>query len=220
VTHANLPVLPLALLVLSGMLGCRERVTRLPYELVVRVHGDPEQPLSGARLMHGAKLLGISGADGAVRVKATGKEGERLDLQLVCPEGHRSPSEPVSLTLRRPAERHRKPEYFGVCAPLTRKLVVAVRAKKGANIPVRHLGRELARTDASGAAHVLLESAPQQTLELLLDTSEQPRLRPKNPTVRFRVGDRDQLVVLNQSFQASPVERPRSVRPSGPVRIR
>jgi hypothetical protein len=188
--------------------------------MIVRVYGDPGEPLAGARLMHGSTLLGVSGSDGVVGVKATGKEGERILLQLLCPEGHRSPSEPLSLTLRRPAERTRRPEYNANCSPLTRRLVVAVRADKGPNLPVRYLGREVARTDASGAAHVVLDSAPLQDLELLLDTSEQPRLRPQNPTARFRVGDRDELVLLSQEFQSSTPRRNRVARPSGPVRIR
>lgn len=199
--------------------GCTERHEREPYEINVRVHGDPDETLAGARLMHGKTLLGVSGADGIVRIQATGKEGERIHLHLVCPEGHASPSEPLGIVLRRPAERHRIPEYSGSCAPLTRKLVVAVRLDRGANIPVRYLGRELGRTDASGAAHVMLESTPAQDVELLLDTSDQPRLRPKNPTARFRIGTRDELVVLNQSFELSAGERRRSV-PAGPVRIR
>lgn len=219
-TRASASSLLLLLVAAGALPGCAQRVQRQPYEMIVRVYGDPGEPLPGARLMHGSTLLGVSGTDGAVGVKATGKEGERILLQVLCPEGHRSPSEPLSLTLRRPAERTRRPEYNASCSPLTRKLVVAVRADKGPNLPVRHLGREVARTDASGAAHVVLDSAPLQNLELLLDTSEQPRLRPQNPTARFRVGDRDELVLLNQAFQSSAPQRSRVARPSGPVRIR
>lgn len=140
-----------------------------------------------------------------------------MDLELACPAGYRSPEAPLNVTLRRGAER---PEYLTSCTPLTRKLVVSARLERGAGLPIRYLGREVARADASGVAHLVLEAEGDKTVELTVDTSERPLLRPKSPTARFRIADRDELVVLEQSFQSSAKPMVRAPHPSGPVRIR
>ena len=190
------------------------------YELVVRVESDPNHPLAGARLLHAGQELGVSGADGRVAVRASGKEGERIELEVACPARFRSPEAPLSVTLRRSAASGERPEYFAACPPLTRKLVVAARLAHGANLPIRYLGRELGRSDSDGVAHVLLEAETDKTVELTVDTSEQPQLRPKSPTARFRMGNRDDVVVLAQSFE-SHKNKPQKHTPraNGPIRI-
>lgn len=189
------------------------------YEAVVRAESDPGTPLPGVALLLGAEPLGTSGADGSVVVRASGREGERVDVEVRCPEGHRASVDRLGITLRR-ANDGKRPEYLVACPPLKRHLVVAVRLENGANLPVRHLGRELARTDATGAAHVLLEDAPGATVDLLLDTSERPLLRPKSPTARFRLGDSDDVVVLSQAFQSPAAPRSFAPKSKGPIRIR
>ena len=62
--------------------------------------------------------------------------------------------------LRRLAEPSKVPAYQATCPPTTRAIVVAVAAENGAGLPVLYLGREVARTDASGAASVLLHAVP------------------------------------------------------------
>ena len=198
-------------------LGCSRQAPLKSYDLTVHVEADPGVPLPGARLLHGGKELGVTAADGRVAVRATGNEGERIDLEISCPTSHRSPEAPLSVTLRRGAER---PEYFAACPPLARKLVVAARLERGAGLPIRYLGRELARSDAAGVAHLVLEAEADKTVELTVDTSEQPQLRPKSPTARFRIGNRDEVVVLEQTFESRAKPLARSQRASGPVRIR
>src|SRR6187402_2042462 len=83
------PLLPLCL-----VLGCTQVAHELPpsgYELVVHVESDPTRPLAGARLLHAGRELGVSPADGRVAVHASGSEGERVDLEVACPKGFRSP---------------------------------------------------------------------------------------------------------------------------------
>jgi len=211
------------LLPLCSLLGCtqvsHESVSN-NYELLVHVESDPGRPLAGARVQHGGRELGVSAADGRVSVQATGSEGERIDLELTCPTGFRSPESTLSVTLRHAVGSNERPEYFAACPPLTRKLVIAARLEHGANLPIRYLGRELARSDGDGVAHLLLEGETDKTVELTVDTSEQPQLRPKSPTARFRIGNRDDVVVLAQTFQSPPKPVVHTQRPSGPVRIR
>ncbi len=63
-------------------------------------------------------------------------------------------------------------------------------------------------------------SPPEETVELSLDTSSNPRLRPHDPSARFRVGQADDLVVLDENFQLEG-GGPHVVRAvhKGPVRI-
>jgi hypothetical protein len=206
-----------AALALPGW-GCSRQAPVNNYDLTVLVEADPSEPLAGARLLHAGQELGVTAADGRVAVRATGNEGERIDLTISCPDGYRSPEAPLSVTLRRASDR---PEYFAACPPSSRKLVVAARLEHGAGLPIRYLGREVARSDASGVAHLVLEGPTDKTVELTVDTSEQPQLRPKSPTARFRMGARDEMVVLEQAFETrhKPVVRSKPSA-SGPIRIR
>jgi hypothetical protein len=213
--NAASPLLALASALLAA--ACSHQAPVKNYDLTVHVEADPSEPLAGARLFHAGQELGVTAADGRVAVRATGNEGQRIDLTISCPDGYRSPELPLSVTLRRASER---PEYFATCSPLSRKLVVAARLEHGAGLPIRYLGRELSRSDAAGVAHLVIEAEPDKTVELTIDTSEQPQLRPKSPTARFLVGNRDEIVVLQQAFQSRHKPAVRAQQPTGPVRIR
>src|SRR5207247_1568943 len=91
--------------------------------------------------------------EGMGKIQLAGNEGDIFDIAVACPEGFRSPAKPVHVVLHRLAEADKTPEYAVSCPPTTRTVVVAVRADNGANLPVRYLGREVARTDSSGVAH-------------------------------------------------------------------
>jgi hypothetical protein len=213
---------PSQLLPLCLILGCAQvshEPQPLGFELLVHVESDPSQPLAGARLLHAGRELGVSAPDGRVAIHATGSEGERIELEVACPAGFRSPEAALNVTLRH-AGHGERPEYFAACPPSTRKLVIAARLEHGINLPIRYLGRELARSDGDGVAHLLLEGETDKTVELTVDTSEQPQLRPKSPTARFRIGNRDDIVVLAQTFQSPPKPAVHAHHASGPVRIR
>jgi hypothetical protein len=209
------PTLSLALVLCLA--ACSRQAPVKSYDLVVRVEADAGTPVEGAKLLHLGHELGATADDGRVVIRATGNEGERVDLEIACPASYRSPTAPLSVTLRRGAVR---PEYFAACVPSSRKLVVAARLEHGAGLPIRYLGREVARTDASGVAHLVVEAEGDKTVELTIDTSERPALRPKSPTARFRIEGRDDLVLLEQSFQSGTKPAVRAQRASGPVRIR
>lgn len=210
-------------LLLCLALGCTQVSQETPangYELIVHVESDPSRPLAGARVSHAGRELGVSAPDGRVTVHATGSEGERIEFEVACPTGFRSPAAALTVTLRHAGGGAQRPEYFASCPPLTRKLVIAARLEHGSNLPIRYLGRELARSDGDGVAHVLLEGETDKTVELTVDTSDQPQLRPKSPVSRFRIGDHDDVVLLTQTFQSPPKPKLQVHRPSGPVRIR
>lgn len=193
--------------------------------IVFAAESDPGMPLAGAQVQHRGRVVATTGADGAAPLQITGQEGEVFDFEVRCPSGHRSPDAPVSVVLRRTTGQGAAARFPIRCAPKERALVVAVRAEGGANLPVLYLGREVARTDGSGAAHVAFRVAATDSVALTLDTTEQPRLRPQHPSMSFHGADRDQITVFGQKFDAPlPKPRPRPAaapapEPLGPVRL-
>ncbi|MCC6876944.1 MAG: hypothetical protein IT378_21745, partial [Sandaracinaceae bacterium] len=83
------------------------------------------------------------------------------------------------------------------CRPSTREVVVLVRTWVP-DIAVRVDGRELARTDADGLAHVPLRARARSQIEVVLGTEHRPELTPSNPTRVFSVGDASDLFVHDQ----------------------
>lgn len=206
---------------LSLCAGCRPADSEAPprYDFVFRVSSDPGRPLQDVGLLVGGKKLAVTGQDGTGRLTLPGVEGETVDVLVSCPEGFRSPKKPTPLRLTRMADPAKTPEYSVSCPPAQRTVVVAVRAENGPDLPIMHLGREIARTDASGAAHVVLRAKPDDTFSLTLDTSGKgrERMNPKSPGENFVVKDQDDVLTFTQAFT---VERPPPGKPkSGPKKI-
>jgi len=195
------------------------------FDIDVQVESDPSKPLASVAIMQGSAELGRTAADGSVRVALRGRNGDVVSLRVECPEGYASPDKPLSITLRPLVGPSVVPQYRAQCEPLLRTLVVAVRAKGGADLPVKHLGREIARTDAAGTAHALLKVPPSEQVTLVLDTAapERDRLRPKSPEYTLVMPARDQVAVFDQSFTelAPPVvkRKPQAPKTVGPVKI-
>ena len=173
-----------------------------PFEILVRVESDPGRPLGGAVVVVNARERGTTAADGRARLSFNGNEGDAFDLWVRCPEGYMSPTKPVPASLRRIADPTKLPEYDVSCPPSQRSVVVAIRAENGPNLPVVYLNKEIARTDASGAAHVYLPSKPGDSFELMIGTTEKgnEKLRPQNPTAPFVVRSQDDLFIFDQKF--------------------
>jgi hypothetical protein len=203
--------------------GCDKDLTR-DYEFIVRVSSEPGRPLAGAAASLQQKQLGISDSSGAITLKVRGQEGDVSSIEIACPSGHRSPP-PVLVPLRQVGHdangRDVRPEFTAVCTPTSHSLVIAVRAEHGPHLPLSYLGRELARTDSSGAAHVVLDVESKEIVELVLDTSEQPRLRPKSPILRVQPGSRDEITAIHQDFTLEPERVVKKKAPTwrGPTRI-
>jgi hypothetical protein len=187
------------------------------FEARLKVFGDPGDPLQGADVFYRQKKIGTTDAAGTVSFRLKGAEGEVYDLMVKCPTGYTSPQKPIRIVLRKSADLSKRAEYQADCPKSTRSVVVAVRADAGPNLPVLYLGREVAKTDASGAAHVLLDVPPHQTFQLQLSTDgdDAKDLRPPNPTSVFEVTDQDAVFVFHQQFK---LEKKRVIR--GPAKPR
>jgi hypothetical protein len=189
--------------------------------IVIRVSSDPGKPLKDAQILFGGKQVGVTGGDGVAEVRLAGRDGENFEVTVACPKGFESPSAGVRVTFHRLADQSKKPEYTVQCPPKTRTVVVAVRAQGGAQLPVTLLGREIARTDDSGAAHVVLTLEPGEQFDLTLDTSEDEGLLPHSPAASFGIGHQDDIFTFEQKFEKKKravVGRGRA-RPVGPVKI-
>ena len=130
---------------------------------------------------------------------------------------------PVIVTHRTLADPKRVPEYNATCPPTSRSVVVAVRADGGPNLPITFLGREVARTDTSGAAHVLLTMKPDEQFDLTIQTASNELLRPQSPTATFRAHGRDELFTFDAHFAQAAAPRhhhaPAAPKPTGPIRV-
>lgn len=188
-----------------GALGCEQRppISQV-HGVVVQAETAGHQPLAGVEVWRQGRLVGKTSAAGSLTLQLAGEEGQRFELEARCPTTYVPERQPVSVTLRRLVETRKLPTYRVACQPSTRTTVVAVRAANGPDLPVMYLGRELARTDSSGVAHVALTLRPGERYELSLDTSGKP-LTPKSPRAVFVVGDEDELVFFDQRFQGRKV---------------
>lgn len=208
-----------------GPLGCKalEPPPPPPQVIAVRVESDPGRPLAGVDLVYNGQKVAQTDTSGVGKLRLGGRDGELFDITVKCPQGYASPERPVQVMLRRLADSSKSPEYSASCPPSTRSVVVAVRADGAPNLPVTYLGREVARTDESGAAHVLLKLQPGEQFDLTLDTRDKGTdLRPQNPAQSFTVGPRDDVFTFDQKFERVAAVQPRyrgPVRAKGPTRI-
>lgn len=172
-----------------------------PFKVAITVEGDPGQPVPGAVVVRGTKTVATTGADGRAELSIHGADGETVDAAIKCPDGFTSPAKPVTMRLARVTDG-RVPTFSVSCPPMTRRVVVAVKAENGPNLPILYLGKVVAHTDLSGAAHFALQAPPGNQFQVTLDTTakENARLKPPSPSKPFTVGDKDDILVFEQKF--------------------
>jgi hypothetical protein len=222
---------PFALCALcAGAAGCQAlEPPPLPPQIIsIRVESDPGKPLRGAQILYQGEKKATTGADGVGKLELGGRDGESFDIEVSCPARYLSPERPIQVILKRLADPSKSPEYSASCPPKTRTVVVAIRADGGpnapvGNMPVTYLGREIARTDESGAAHFVRPFTPGETFDLVIDTRDKQYegLRPQNPMATFVVGQRDDIFTFDQKFdrEQKRIIRAGKPKPTGPVKI-
>lgn len=199
------------LLFLSGALvlgGCAEPPPPEPFQVSVKVDSDPGKPVVGANISRANRPLGTTNAEGRALLKIGGVEGEITDVTVTCPEGFQTPTKPLSIRLTRLAEKSKVPEYAVQCPPAMRRVVVAVRADNGPNLPVMYLDKAVTRTDASGAASFALEVPPGSQFTVALNTVERKDIKPINPSKLFVVNAQDDVFLFDQRFDVEKKKPP------------
>jgi hypothetical protein len=166
----------------------------------VRVVDDRGEGVAGADVASGKTSKGLTGPDGTLAVKLSGHAGRVVPLTVKCPAGFASPDKTIDVGITQLAPGSPAPLFEARCTALVHSLVVALRAENGPDLPVIYLGREVARTDAQGMAHIVLKLPPGETASLRLDTSGAPALLPRNPEFLFKAGNRDEMLLLDEKF--------------------
>jgi hypothetical protein len=197
----------LSLLLPLAFVGCNLKPEPVPpFEIMVSVASDPGHPLPGAIVMKGGKEGPSTGTDGKVLVKIGGQEGESVDLMIKCPADYVSPTRPISVLLRRNAGS-KLAQFEASCPPAIRHMVVAVRADKGGNLPVKILDRIVGYTDAEGAFTYALPLRPGDGVEMVIDTSSNPLISPKSPSALFTMKPYDDVLTFDQKFTVAEVKK-------------
>jgi hypothetical protein len=191
----------LGALALLSSFGCQPAAPPLHrHGIVIQAETAGHAALEGVEVTQRGRSLGKTGSAGTLKLELAGSEGQLIQLEARCPASYVPERKVVSVTLRRLHASRKLPTYRVDCQPATRTAVVAVRATNGPDLPVMYLGREVARTDSSGVAHVALTLRPGERFELGLDTTGKP-LVPKSPRAVFVAGSEDELVFFEQRFQ-------------------
>lgn len=195
--------------------ACEEPPPPTPYPVTFVAVSDPGEPLAGVTIVAGG-MNAVTDATGMLSVELQGPEGSTVPITATCPAGHRLATAPPALVLRRVIDLTTGStaalQVSVACPPTSRHGVIVVRAtgegpREG--IPVLVDGREMARTDRSGVAHVVLEGAPGSAIQVQLATSSVlPLLRPADPTMPFTFRDADDIFVFDREFELEEVAAP------------
>jgi hypothetical protein len=197
------------------LLGCQAPPAP-PARVVVRVLDESKAAVAKAAITTGGDVIAQTNGEGLAEVSVTGKEGAVFPLEVRCPNGYRSPSTPILVRRLRASEA--APEYLAKCSRLRHSLVIAVHAEGGPNLPILHLGKEVARSDASGEAQVVIEGEVHERVELVLSTAD-PKLvkvHPQNPAATFEIGEQDERKTFEVKFTRDKKPPPKVVARSGP----
>ncbi len=170
-----------------------------PQQLKLQVVGEPGEPIADVPFLLDNKEIGRTNGEGVASFAVDGEDGRPFTLSVACPSGTVSSSRALELVLRR---MDRAPTYDFHCVSTERSIVVAIRTEGATDVPVKYLGREIARTDAEGYALVHLVPKASEVVHLTLDTSSDPKhamLRPIDPQVAVGAND-DGAFTINQKF--------------------
>lgn len=189
-----------------------------PAPVTISVHARTETgaPTGNVEIYAGPRLIARTDANGRAQLSIDGAEGETFELRVKCPPGFSSPAKPVVVRRLGISATTAVPEHVVSCHQTRHALVVAVRAEGGPGLPVLHLGKLVARTDATGAAHVLLEGEVREHVELTIGTpgKENEKIHPQNPAQVFEVPERDSIQLFAVTFTRDPKKAP--IKKSGP----
>lgn len=190
-----------------------------PASMVLRVTTTRGRPVLGAEVRVRGAVVARSDETGLARLVVSGRDGDSYEIQVQCPAPFRSPLRPV--VVRRLDIQGGSAEHSARCEETQRTLLVAVRADNGPDLPIIHLGREVGRTDRSGAAHVKVDAEIHERVELTLSTAggEMKGVHPQNPAAVFEASDRDELREFAVSFTRDPKKVPQKARQTGPTKF-
>jgi len=175
-----------------------------PPAVTITVHTRTETgtAVADAAVFAGPTLVARTDREGLARLDIRGAEGETFYVRVDCPTGYRSPTEPLSVRRLGIAAATAAPRYDVVCHELRHTMVIGVRAEGGPDLPILYLGKEVARTDRSGAAHVTVAMDVHERIELTIATAgkDNEKIHPQNPVAVFEMPDHDDIQLFPVTF--------------------
>jgi hypothetical protein len=186
--------------------------SRHRFSVVFTAVSDNGSPASGTKFSTGNSTLGITDVKGRVAVSLTGTEGQSVPLTVTCAVGYVSPEEAPVLRLKE-VRKVNQPEpspihIDTVCERKSRDVVVVVRTSNTTPLPVDIAGKTAGETGSDGTAHFHVSLDREvRSLSVSLQTSNQPNLRPQNPSRVFELDGRDSVLLVDQSFSTERFTR-------------
>lgn len=202
-------------MLLLALLGCGEDVPQaIPRHAVTfTAESDPGMPLAGVAVSANGQPLGQSDETGLIGAVLEGPSGTMMQIAYECPPGHQQPERPKPLVLTTfqaldPESGPRALEMNLECPPLERWAALVVRTGQP-DLPILIEDEEVARTDASGVAHHVLQGAPNSRYRVTISTEGRPNLRPQNPRALVTLGTRADTFVIEEEITERQVRRRR-----------
>jgi hypothetical protein len=188
-----------------------------PSVVLIRVLDEVKAPIRGAVIASRSEIIAKTNDEGRAEVELTGREGTSFEVEVRCPNIYKSPTSPV-VVRRILSSDGPSPEYVTHCNRLRHRLSVTIHTTGGTNMPVTHLGREVARTDQTGTAQVLIEGQVQEHVDLQIDTSDpkHAKLHPQNPVASFEIGERDETKTFDMKFTSDVKQVRKASKRAGP----
>jgi hypothetical protein len=182
--------------------SCRPPPAPPPTSITIFARAETGAAVQNAEIYTGTSFLARTDPQGRAELDVNGTEGDTFELRVKCPQGYLSPSDPVVVRRLTIASTGAGPEYSVTCHETRHTLVVAVRAEGGPDLPILQLGKEVARTDRWGAAHMAVKMDVHERLELMLATAgkEYANIHPQNPVAIFEMPDHDDIQVFSVTF--------------------
>ena len=207
-------VLLCSLLAVSGTAACSSPEAP-PARVFVRVLDESKAPIGDAEILTHSEVVTTTDKEGHAELSLTGREGASFEVEVRCPPMYRSPAAPLLIRRMITSEA---PEYVARCSRLRHTLAVTIHAIGGSNMPILHLGKEVARTDETGTARVVIEGQVQERIDLTIDTSDPKfaKLHPQNPQASFEIKEKDDVQAFEMKFTADKPPPKRVVRRTGP----
>ncbi len=199
-------------LLLAGI-GCAGKPNEDRFEISLHATSDDASPLANVTFGTGKSTLGTSNNSGVIDVRLRGVEGQTLPLRFTCPAGYDAGGElpPLRLTHTRRVGQGvtQAVAVEATCIRKLRDVVLVVRSDNASNLPV-HVDGKPAAVTVDGTAHLLLHlDRDVRKLTVALDTTDQPKLRPQNPSRTFDLHGKDTVLVTDQAFVTTPTAHTR-----------
>jgi hypothetical protein len=167
---------------------------------------EAEFGVADAKVLVSDEFVVRTDQDGRANVRFHGHEGDAVEISVLCPQGfepapHRRVVKLETLPNDAPA-----PRVEVRCKHVLKTVVVALRMENGSNLPVIYRGKEVSRTDASGAAHLVLKVNPGEVVSLFVDAGaardKRHKQRPERGALSFTGPSSDDYVILEQKFES------------------